>query len=69
MKKRKRRPTITINLGNDGVAMLDTLIAWMQQIQESPARITRSGAMREALQALYDRFTITQARRRDVEKT
>jgi hypothetical protein len=56
-KTRRRRPLVTINLGEEGIALLDTLVAWMQQMSPSSKRITRSFAMREAVQALYDRIT------------
>jgi len=72
MKKGKvhaRRPLVTVELGEDGIMLLDTVVAWIQQTSPSSKRVTRSFAMREAVQALYDRIWEENRRRPEVTKT
>jgi hypothetical protein len=44
-----------VDLGDEALAMLDTLCGWIQQTSPSTKRITRSWALREAIQALYEK--------------
>lgn len=72
MNKRKtktRRPLVTVELGEDGIQLLDTVVAWIQQTSPTSKRITRSFAMREAVQALYDRIWEENRKRPEVTKT
>jgi len=64
-----RRPIITVELGEDGIMLLDTIVSWLQQTSPGTKRITRSFAMREAVQALYDRIWEANRRRPEVTKT
>ncbi len=50
----KRRPLITVEIGEEGIILLDTCCQWLQQTADDSRKVTRSFAIREAIQALAD---------------
>jgi len=66
---RPRRCLVTADLGEEGLFLLDQCCAWMQQTSYSSRKITRSLALREAVQALYDRINAANSSRPEVTVT
>lgn len=52
-RDQSQRCLVTVDLGEDGLTMLDELVAKIQKIQISPRRVTRSAVLREAILCLY----------------
>jgi hypothetical protein len=64
-----RRPTVTVDLGEDGIAQLDECVATMRKLHQGYAVVTRSQIVREAITMLHLDFAAKLERRKaDEEK-
>lgn len=64
-----RRCLVTVDLGEEALQLLDACCSWMQQTQFSSQKVTRSYALREAVQCLYDRINAANTRKSEVTPT
>jgi len=66
---KERRCLVTVDLGEEALLLLDACCAWIQQTQTGSQKVTRSYALREAVQCLYDRINAANSRKSEVTPT
>ena len=68
-RKKKRRAIVTVDLGEEAIAMLDHCCAWSQQTSTSTRKVTRSQIIREGIGLVYDRIYAFNKRKPEVTTT